>query len=149
MSKIYQKDMDFFVTLLIIVIPIIWMIAAVRGPNEAQSYFTPCLTSTLSKRIQSLNRFPGKAWGRGETPSPYLHRGTETEGDLVTRPKSYKRSLAEPHTQHRFPQSSFSAPTICYPYAIFPLFPQLNSQAHWQGTAEKAHIATVCALPAV
>lgn len=52
MSKIYQKDMDFFVTLLLIVMPIIWMIA-VRGPNEAQSYSTPCFTSTLSKRTQS------------------------------------------------------------------------------------------------
>lgn len=32
-------------------------------------------------RELSLNRFPGKAWGRGETPSPCLRRGTETEGD--------------------------------------------------------------------
>lgn len=45
--------MDFFVSLLLIVIPIIWMRAAVRGPNEAQSYSTPCFTSTLSKRTQS------------------------------------------------------------------------------------------------
>lgn len=73
--------MDFFVTVLLIAIPIIWMTAAVRGPTEAQSYSTPRCTSTPSKRTQGLNRFPGKAWGRGETPSPCLQRGTETEGD--------------------------------------------------------------------
>lgn len=73
--------MDFFVILLLIAIPIIWVIAAVRGLNEAQSFSTPCCTSTPFKRTQGLNRFPGKAWGIGEMPSPCLQRRMETEGD--------------------------------------------------------------------
>lgn len=55
--------MDFFVTLLLIVIPIIWMIAAVRGPNEAESYSTPCFTSTLSNRTQESEQISRQGLG--------------------------------------------------------------------------------------
>lgn len=79
--------MDFFVTLLLIVIPIIWMIAAVRGPNEAQSYSTPCCTSIPSKRTQGLNRFPGKAWGESRDAFSLFAKGNGDRRRLSDKAK--------------------------------------------------------------